>query len=100
VSDACLQLAVNSNLTWYLYMDLPYGLAIRRTVSKRLRDIRKRFQLEEFIAYEGETGVKRRIMHLYESQYAPTRLSNRRGFEATMTGSERYWRIEGFNELT
>ncbi|MGA7834739.1 MAG: PIG-L family deacetylase [Acidimicrobiales bacterium] len=95
VSEACLQLAVDSNLAWYLYMDLPYGFSIRRAVSKRLRDIKRRFPLEEFVAYEGDTAVKRSMMNLYESQYAPTMLSNRRGFEATMTGSERYWRIVG-----
>ena len=96
VSEACISLAAESPLTWYLYMDLPYGLAIRRLFSKRLRAVRRRIQLEELAPYKGDSGVKQRAMNLYESQYLPTRMSHPRGFDATMKANERYWRIEGF----
>lgn len=94
VSEACLELAINSPFTWYLYMDLPYGLANRRVLSRRVATVSQHVRLVEFDSYDGEPGIKQRAMGLYASQYAPTRRSFRRGFDATMRGTERYWRVD------
>jgi LmbE family N-acetylglucosaminyl deacetylase len=95
VSEACLEIAAHSPLAWYLYMDLPYGYFNRRVLNRRITWVKNRVQLGELDSYEGEPGVKQRAMSLYTSQYDPTRRSNRRAFDATMRGAERYWRVEG-----
>lgn len=94
VSDACIGLAGNSTFTWYLYMDLPYGLANRRMSSRRLATLSRHVRLVEFDSYDGEPGMKERAMNFYSSQYEPTRKNFRRSFAATMRGKERYWRVE------
>jgi LmbE family N-acetylglucosaminyl deacetylase len=95
VSDACLEIAMHSPLAWFLYMDLPYGYFNRRVLNRRITSIMSRVQLRELDSFEGEPGVKQRAMSLYTSQYDPTRRSNRRAFDATMRGGERYWQVEG-----
>jgi LmbE family N-acetylglucosaminyl deacetylase len=94
VSDACLELVVDTTFTWYLYMDLPYGLADRGAMVRRVAALNKRVRLEEFDLYVGDPEVKRRAMSFYASQYGPTRRSFRRAFDATIRGGERYWRVE------
>lgn len=94
VSESCLLLATESTLTWYLYTDLPYGFAGRRALSRRMKDVGRRFQLEKYSPYVGEPSIKQRAMKLYESQYVPTRRTNRRGFDMTLVGAEQYWRVE------
>jgi hypothetical protein len=41
----------------------------------------------------GDLGIKRDVMKLYASQFAPTRSSHRKGFRATMKATELYWKI-------
>jgi LmbE family N-acetylglucosaminyl deacetylase len=94
VSDACFELTVNSTSTWYLYMDLPYGLASRRVLSRRLSTVTQRVHLMELSSYNSEPGIKEQAVNLYASQYAPTRKSFRKSFDATLRGEERYWRVE------
>ena len=94
VSEACRTLMSEYALTWYLYMDLPYGLASRITVSKRLRAFRQRADLVAFDGYDAEPGLKQRVMSLYETQYEKTRQNYRKRFDATTRGAERYWRVE------
>jgi LmbE family N-acetylglucosaminyl deacetylase len=94
VSDACIELAVNSPVAWYLYMDLPYGLANRRVLLKRLATLSQHVQLVEFDSHDGEPGIKERAVRLYASQYDPTRRNFRKSFDATMRGGERFWRVE------
>jgi LmbE family N-acetylglucosaminyl deacetylase len=93
VSDACLELAATSRFTWYLYMDLPYALASRRALSRRLARLGRRVRLEEFDAFDGEPGMKQKAMSLYASQYGVTRETFPDEFDATMVGPERYWRM-------
>ena len=94
VSEACATLATEHSYAWYFYMDLPYGFADRRLLLRRVATVRRHVQLVEFNLYGGEPGIKRRAMSLYASQYAPTRQSSPKGFDATMRGGERYWRVE------
>ena len=99
VSQACLELAVDSPFAWYLYMDLPYGLANRRLSSRRVATISRHVRLVEFDSYVGEPGIKQRAMSLYASQYAMTRRNFRKKFDATMRGTERYWRVDARAEV-
>lgn len=94
VSDACIELSVDSPFAWYLYMDLPYGLARRRVLSRRLSSVSRRVQLVELIAYSIDTNIKEQAVNLYSSQVAPTRKNFRKSFDATLRGGERYWRVE------
>jgi LmbE family N-acetylglucosaminyl deacetylase len=94
VSDASLQLAANSPLTWYLYMDLPYGHYGRRALTRRIAVVGQRFRLVEFDSYEGDPDIKLRAVALYSSQYDTTRTNFREVFDVAMSGAERYWRLE------
>ena len=95
VSDVCLDIARQGGFEWYLYMDMPYGLAIPKTVSQRLAIVEKRVDLESLEPFSGNPDVKRLSMKRYVSQYGPTRRSHRRGFRAAMKAPERYWRVTG-----
>jgi hypothetical protein len=95
VSDVCLDIAGQGGFEWYLYMDMPYGLAIPKTVSQRLAIVEKRVDLESLEPFSGNPDVKRLSMKRYVSQYGPTRRSHRRGFRAAMKAPERYWRVTG-----
>jgi LmbE family N-acetylglucosaminyl deacetylase len=94
VSDASRGLWSRSTATWYLYMDLPYGLAHPRAVSKRLRILRRRVGLVGLDGYSGDDAIKQQAMGLYGSQFGPTRRNYREIFDATMNADERYWRVE------
>ncbi len=93
VSEACRALLTNTIVNWYLYMDLPYGLASRRTVAKRLRTFRRSTALIQMDSYEAPLGAKNDAMSLYRSQYEPTRRNYGKYFDATTLGAERYWRV-------
>ena len=94
VSEACFRLAVNSPFTWYVYLDLPYGLGNRRALSRRIAAVRRYFQLVDLDSFDGDPEIKQRAMSFYRSQYATTRHNHRKAFDATMRGGERYWRME------
>jgi hypothetical protein len=72
---------------------LPYALASRRALSRRLARLGRRVRLEEFDAFDGEPGMKQKAMSLYASQYGVTRETFPDEFDATMVGPERYWRM-------
>ena len=95
VSDACLELAIRSEHEWYLYMDMPYGPAVPRTVPQRIATVETKVELEVLEPFHGDPDIKRPVMKAYSSQYGPTRRSHRRGFRASMKASEQYWRIKG-----
>jgi LmbE family N-acetylglucosaminyl deacetylase len=95
VSDVCIDIARQGGFEWYLYMDMPYGLAIPRTVSDRLEIVEKRVDLVSLEPFSGNIGIKHQAMKRYASQYGPTRRSHRRGFRAAMKAPERYWRVAG-----
>lgn len=95
VSDVCIDIARKGGFEWYLYMDMPYGLAIPRTVSQRLAIVEKRVDLESREPFSGNISIKRQAMKCYVSQYGPTKRSHRRGFRAAMRAPERYWRVAG-----
>jgi LmbE family N-acetylglucosaminyl deacetylase len=95
VSDVCLEIARQGEFEWYLYMDMPYGLAIPTTVSQRLAIVEETLDLKSLEPFSGNPDVKRLSMKRYVSQYGPTKRSHRRGFRAAMKAPERYWRVAG-----
>jgi len=95
VSDVCLEIAREGEFEWYLYMDMPYGLAIPRTVSQRLAMVEERVDLEGLEPFSGNPDIKHVSMKRYVSQYRPTMRSHRKGFKAAMKAPERYWRVTG-----
>ncbi len=72
VSEACLAIAKHSAVTWYLYMDLPYGLAHRRKVRRRIVEVCKRVRLVELDEYSGSLGVKEQALEHYELKWTPS----------------------------
>lgn len=94
VADACLELCVNTPFTWYLYMDLPYGVVGRRALSKRISSVGKRVRLVELEPFDGDSEIKLRTTGIYASQYDATRENFSKGFDAAMRGGERYWLAE------
>jgi LmbE family N-acetylglucosaminyl deacetylase len=95
VSDACLELAIQSDYEWYIYMDLPYGRAVPQTVLHRIGSVETKVNLLELEPFLGDPDIKRRAMRRYESQYGSLKRSHRRAFRTTMNGTEQYWKIMG-----
>ena len=93
VSDACVELATESDLDWYLYMDMPYGQARPRRRSKRLAAIGGQVDLEALQPFEGDTDVKRQVVFSYASQVAALKSGFGRNFDAAITSPEQYWSI-------
>jgi LmbE family N-acetylglucosaminyl deacetylase len=93
VSNACLDLARHSMLDWYFYMEMPYGQALPRKMTRRLKEIRKTVNMETLEPYSGNADVKNRVIRLYASQYRHVRRSFPSGYQATIVDSEQYWRI-------
>ncbi len=75
-----------------LALDLPYGVGDPYAMAERLQAVTKVAALRE-VRFGAAPSQKRAAMALYESQYAATRRSDRRAFEATMLGQERFWRV-------
>ncbi len=95
VSDACLELAKKSAYEWYLYLDMPYGLAMPKAVPERLATVEKTVNLATPELFSGDPDIKRNVMKLYATQFAPTKSNHRRGFRATMKAPEQFWKITG-----
>jgi hypothetical protein len=89
----CLEIATQGEAEWYLYMDMPYGLAIPKIVGQRLAVVEERVELESLEPFSGNADIKLRAMMRYVSQVGPTKQSHRRGFRAAMKSPERYWRV-------
>lgn len=93
VSNASLELAREFSSDWYLYMDMPYGQAMRETVPERIRDVERATALEALEPFVGNAAIKRSAMRTYASQYGPTKRAHRRGFRSAMKEAERYWKV-------
>lgn len=93
VSEACEALWSGDDVTWYVYMDLPYGMAHPRNVKKRLRKLRRAAPLVEFDGFVGDHDIKHELIALYGSQYEATRRNYRKVFDDTERFEERYWQV-------
>ena len=93
VSDACIDIATESDLDWYLYLDMPYAQARPRRMWKRLGAIGERVDLQTFQPFEGDSDMKRQVVLSYASQVLALKSGFGRKFDATITGPEQYWSI-------
>jgi LmbE family N-acetylglucosaminyl deacetylase len=95
VSDVCIRIAARATCSWYLYLDLPYGLAIPESVPRRIERLSLVLDMESLAPFTGDQSIKDQAMKMYVSQYDPTKKSHRKGFKATMRGSEYFWNVVG-----
>jgi LmbE family N-acetylglucosaminyl deacetylase len=91
VSNACLQLARDSELEWYIYADMPYSQTYPEMKEERLAEVQQRVHLESLDPYVGDALIKDEALQAYASQYGPLR--EERGFEAALSAPEQYWRV-------
>lgn len=90
VADACLLLALERAEEFYLYLDMPYAQAFPARVAERLD--RLALRVEELTPFEPvDPAAKQRAVGAYGSQMRLVK--GVAGFEASMTDSERYWRV-------
>jgi LmbE family N-acetylglucosaminyl deacetylase len=92
VSNACIELAKNSDLEWYLYMDMPYAQWHPRALRKREAFIRRILNIDGLEPLQIDTDQKLMAFKLYESQYAGTS-GGKPDFDQMMKKAERYWRV-------
>jgi LmbE family N-acetylglucosaminyl deacetylase len=92
VSDACLTVARDSTLDWYLYLDMPYAQNFPRKVTRRLSKLAARFTLEALASVAASGDTKRQVASAYRSQFEPVK-QGLAIFEDALSDPERYWRI-------
>ncbi len=93
VSNACIQLARDLALEWYIYADMPYSQTYPDKKAERLAEVQRRVHLESLDRYVGDALIKDQVLKAYASQYGP--LSEERGFAASLSAPEEYWRVTG-----
>jgi LmbE family N-acetylglucosaminyl deacetylase len=91
LSNVCAEVMRRTTSKWFLYMDLPYGLADPKAVTKKLEAMPTDIALEQLAPFSGDRQIKDLTMRMYATQYGPTKKSHRKGFKATMRGTETYW---------
>ena len=92
VADACIELAKNSDLEWYLYMDMPYAQRRPKVLRKREAFVSTILNLDALEPLQVVGDQKHEAFKLYESQYAPTG-GGKPHFDQEMNTAERYWRV-------
>ena len=92
VSEACIQLARESDLDWYLYADMPYMQRNSELFNQRLAEIQREVTLEAFDPFAPLGELKHEAFKLYKSQYEPT-IGSWQDFPSVMATPELYWRI-------
>jgi LmbE family N-acetylglucosaminyl deacetylase len=92
VSNACVKLAINSDLEWFFYMDMPYTQRYPDSLAARLSELQKLLGLEALEPLEANGEIKLKAFKLYGSQYEPTG-GGKVGFESEMLTPEQYWRV-------
>jgi LmbE family N-acetylglucosaminyl deacetylase len=83
IANACIELAKNSGLEWYLYMDMPYAQRRPKVLRKREAFVSTILNLDALEPLQVVGGQKHEAVKLYESQY----------FDQEMNTAERYWRV-------
>src|ERR1022692_979836 len=72
VSNACVELVKNSDLEWYLYMDMPYAQRYPWALRKRRAIVSRILNIVALEPLQIDTGKKSEAFKLYESQYDRT----------------------------
>ncbi len=91
VSNACIELTRDSTLDWFIYADMPYSQTYPDKKAERLAEVQRSVHLEALDPYLGDTLIKDEVLKAYRSQYGP--LSEERGFAASLSAPEEYWRV-------
>jgi LmbE family N-acetylglucosaminyl deacetylase len=92
VSAACLTLARESTLDWYLYLEMPYAQSFPRKVTRRLSKLAASVNLEALAPVPVSGDAKRLAAETYRSQYDSVR-QGLATFDRALVDPERYWRI-------
>jgi LmbE family N-acetylglucosaminyl deacetylase len=92
VANACIELAKNSDLEWYLYMDMPYAQRYPWTLRKRRAFVRRIINIVALDPLQIDTSKKSEAFKLYESQYVRTG-GGKPEFDQVMRTAEKYWRV-------
>jgi len=92
VSNACIELAKNSDLEWYLYMDMPYAQRSSKVLRKREAFIRTILSLDDLEPVQIDGGKKHDALKIYKSQYAAIG-GGKSKFDEEMMTAEIYWRV-------
>jgi LmbE family N-acetylglucosaminyl deacetylase len=92
IANACIELAKNSDLEWYLYMDMPYAQRRPKELRKREAFVRTILNLDDLEPVQIDTHQKREAFKLYESQYVPIG-GGKPEFDQEMMTAEKYWLV-------
>jgi LmbE family N-acetylglucosaminyl deacetylase len=92
VADVCFELALNSKLEWYLYMDIPYAQRRPKSFQKRKQDVRKILNLENLESLPIDSNTKHEAFKLYRTQYTPL-ARNEPEFRQAMKTPEQFWSV-------
>jgi LmbE family N-acetylglucosaminyl deacetylase len=93
VSDAVIQVALSSKLTFFVYMDMPYGQARPDHVKRRLRNMRRHVGIDDATLLVGDLQAKQEAIDAYASQVVELHRGFGRYFDRLLTEPEQYWRI-------
>lgn len=96
VSDAALRAVLNSNLDTYVYMEMPYGQARPSHVRRRLRHLRRTYDIDPVPPYIGDLQTKAEAVNAYNSQIVALREGFGKHFNGIFTDPEKYWRLQPF----
>jgi LmbE family N-acetylglucosaminyl deacetylase len=92
VSAACLTLARESPLDWYLYLEMPYAQSFPPKVTRRLSKLAASIDLEALAPVPTSGDAKRLVAEAYRSQHDSVR-QGMVTFDRALVDPERYWRI-------
>jgi LmbE family N-acetylglucosaminyl deacetylase len=92
IANACIELAKNSDLEWYLYMDMPYAQRRPKELRKREAFVRTILNLDELQSVQINTHQKHEAFRLYETQYVPIG-GGKPEFDQEMMTAEKYWHV-------
>ena len=92
VADVCNSLAADSELEWFIYMDMPYAQRRPKSLEKRERDVRRTLNLEQLEPLAVDANRKHEAFRRYKTQYLPIG-RNEKEFGDEMKTPERYWAV-------
>jgi LmbE family N-acetylglucosaminyl deacetylase len=92
VADACIKIALSSDLEWFLYLDMPYAQRHPTLFRKREQDVRKLLNLEALEPLSIDSNRKHEAFRHYKTQYVPIG-GGKPEFDREMMSAEHYWAL-------
>ena len=93
MSDAALHALLDSKLESYVYMDMPYGQARAGRTRKRLRHIRRTYEIDPVAPFLGDLRTKAEAVNAYSSQVPTLQQGFGKCFDRIFSDPETYWRV-------